>query len=381
MRTKAFGLYLHIPFCVQKCAYCDFYSLPNDARKQVYTDALCAQIATEGAKRRTQAVDTVFLGGGTPTSLTVSQLCQIFEAVRTHFTLAPDAEWTMEANPATIKREALVALRTMGLNRLSIGVQSTCNAELQALGRLHTAEQAREAVQTAHAAGIENVSVDLMFGIPYQTPKTLQQSIADTTDWDITHLSLYGLQIEEGTPFYVQRAHLSLPDEDREAELYFQSLDLLTQRGFFQYEISNFAKEGRACRHNLKYWRSEPYLGLGTAAHGFVDSVRYSIAPDLAAYLAAAEKGDFSLVTQIEEKPTEGELRDEYTMLALRLRQGVREADFFERFGVGFASCYGEKLRALLRNGLILYQNEAWIIPESKQYISNNILSDLLDFA
>jgi oxygen-independent coproporphyrinogen-3 oxidase len=259
-------------------------------------------------------------------------------------------------------------------------VQSTHERELAALGRIHTVAQAREAVEAAKRAGIENISVDLMLAIPHQTPHTLAQSIATVCEWGITHLSLYGLRIEDGTPFARVRDTLPLPDEDTEVQMYYDAVEQLESLGFAQYEISNFAKEDCACRHNLKYWHAEPYLGLGTAAHSFLDGQRQSIRCDLAAYLAAAQHGDFSGVTEWEAPLAAKTAQDEYVMLALRLREGVREADFAKRFDVDFASCYGEKLQALMKKELIKHQNGAWILPASVQYISNSILSELLDF-
>ncbi len=381
MKTKEqkLGLYLHIPFCVQKCAYCDFYSLAVSDAKEAYIDALCTQIECSAPKFRSYTVDSIYFGGGTPSCLPTSLLLKAMDTLRRVFSIDPNAEWSMEMNPATMDGTDLSALRQGGMNRLSIGVQSLDPTELRWLGRLHSAEQAKESYLSARKAGFDNLNLDLMYGIPTQTRESFQRSLQGILSWQPEHLSAYGLKIEGNTPFARQKDSLPLPDEDTESEMYLDLLESCNRAGLPQYEISNFSRPGYACRHNLKYWNTDPYLGLGVAAHSFVGTKRFSHPSDLHAYLSAAGQKDFASVTVSEETLTPSQLQEEYVMLRLRLCDGVSDAELQRRFGRTFTAYYGEKAENYVKAGFMKKENDTWAFTPKGFLVSNTILSDLLD--
>ncbi len=380
MKTERAGLYVHIPFCLQKCAYCDFYSLPNLSLRDDYCQALIAQAKAFGEKTDL-TFDSVFFGGGTPSAMGVARLCRIADALRQSFCITQDAEWSLEVNPKTVTLEDLSALRKTGFTRVSIGVQSLQEAELHALGRIHSAADAAQAVADAKQAGFAHISVDLMYGIPHQTKESFADTLAQVLPWEIDHLSAYGLKIEDGTLLAARdEKTLDLPNEEDERGMYFSMIEILLQHGFFQYEISNFAKADGQCRHNLKYWTMQPYLALGPASHGFVDRSRYQTKADLAAYLACGKTGDFAPVITEEEALTDTDILCEYTMLRLRLTQGIDDADFQARFGKTFGEVYGTKAKRFLDAGLMLHEQGHWCLTKDGFYLSNYILSDLLEF-
>lgn len=297
------GLYVHVPFCVRKCPYCDFYSVPDRTRAGAYVDAVLDELKNYG-----ENFDTVFIGGGTPTSIG-SELVRLCEAL-------PKAdEFTVEANPGTVDLELLKALKAAGANRLSLGVQSFNDNELRALGRIHTAAQAEEAFRTARRAGFDNINVDLMLATPYQTVDSVKKSLDKIRALSPDHVSAYSLIIEENTPFY--EAELTLPDEDEEREIYWLVHDTLESRGLRQYEISNFARPGMECRHNVKYWTLAPYVGVGAAAYSYYRGRRYGNVPDIAAYLRGEGRGIDG------ETVSDGELLRERFWLGLRMTEGI----------------------------------------------------------
>ncbi len=297
------GLYVHIPFCLRKCPYCDFYSLTDRSTAAAYVDAVIDEYRSLDG-----SFDTVFIGGGTPTSIG-GELVRLCEA------LPKAEEFTVEANPGTVDLELLKSLREAGANRISFGVQSFDDRELRALGRIHSAAQAEEAVLLARRAGFENISVDLMLAIPYQTVGSVKKSLDKIRELAPVHVSAYSLIIEEGTPFYGKR--LPLPSEDEEREIYWLVQRFLEAMGLKQYEISNFALAGMECRHNIKYWTLEPYIGLGAAAHSYNGGRRYSNAPDVAAYLLGEGRElDSEIITGEEQ------LREKF-WLGLRMTGGI----------------------------------------------------------
>ncbi len=297
------GLYVHVPYCVRKCPYCDFYSIVDRSRAPAYVDMVLDELGTYDGE-----FDTVFVGGGTPTSVG-RELVRLCEA------LPKAEEFTVEANPGAVDIELLRALKKAGVNRLSLGVQSFNDAELRALGRIHTAAQAEEAYLLAREAGFGNVSLDLMLSTPNQTVGSVKKTLEKVRELSPDHVSAYSLIIEEGTPFY--GAELSLPSEDEEREIYYTARDCLTGMGLVQYEISNFARPGMECRHNIKYWTLAPYVGLGAAAHSYCDGRRYSNAPDVAAYLEGrGRRVECEVITEDER------LREKF-WLGLRMTAGV----------------------------------------------------------
>ena len=263
---SSLGIYIHVPFCGRKCAYCDFYSVNwTKTAAESYTAAVLRNI--RHYSDNSQLVDTVYFGGGTPSLLAPQQIGNIIDEIRKGFQLADDAEITLEANPCTLNAEKLAQLRSIGVNRLSIGVQSMIDEELKVLGRVHTAERAEQAVLDAAAAGFENISCDLMIALPEQKAESLRYSAEKLAALPIQHISAYILKTENGTPFDCEEIRRRLPDEDASAELYLQMVELLEKRGFMQYEVSNFAKKGYESRHNTRYWKCSDYLGIGPAAH------------------------------------------------------------------------------------------------------------------
>lgn len=337
-----------------------------------YTDALCREIAVQGTllreKSGVKAADkatggpfiwpaegaaTVYVGGGTPTALPLAQLEQILEALKTHLPVADAAEFTMEANPGTVSDGQLARLRALGVNRLSFGVQSFQDALLRRIGRIHTGRQAVEAVEAARAAGFSNISVDLMYGLPGQTMSDLQASVAQAAALSVQHISIYGLQLEEGTAFARQQAMgtLSLPSEELTEQMYDYMTEALPQYGYARYEISNFAQPGFASRHNLGYWQDVPYLGLGAAAHGYWQGRRTENRTAIDAYIEAVQAG-VSPATE-EEPPTRAIAMEEFAFLALRTVRGMDRQAFQTKFGCSFASVYASVTQELLQKGLL----------------------------
>ena len=325
------GLYLHVPFCLSKCAYCDFCSFPAvgaDTRHR-YALALLAEMTARAKDFHGHTVNSVFFGGGTPTLLSFDDFAMLLNGIRAHFALAPDAEVTVECNPKTADAAYFRALRACGVNRLSIGMQSANDEELIALGRAHRHEDLLRAVHDAREAGFVNINLDLMFGIPHQTVESFARTLDAAIALAPTHLSVYSLQIEEGTPFYDNRASLPLPSEEEEEAMADLLHAHLADAGYGRYEISNYAKEGYECRHNLCYWKMGNYLGLGIAAHSLVGDRRFYNREDLGAYLENP-----LLLSEEEERLTPDEF--EYVMLALRLARGIEEDAFLATFGHGF---------------------------------------------
>ena len=319
--TRPLGLYLHVPFCAGKCPYCDFYSLAaGPEAMDAYTSRLEALLAQYGAACA-RPLRTVYFGGGTPSLLGEKRLARLLEGAARHFSLEPGAEITCEANPTWVDRPFFAALRRAGFNRLSMGLQSANGEELRLLGRAHSPQDVRRAVEAALAGGFGNLSLDLMLGLPDSSEETLGQSIAFAAELEPEHISAYLLKIEPGTDFAAR--DLALPNEDQEADQYLFCVRELEARGYGQYEISNFAQPGRESRHNLLYWRDEEYLGLGPAAHSFYEGRRFYWPRDLTGFLAGSQP--------VEDGP--GGSLEEYAMLALRLREGLRRQGLRERFG------------------------------------------------
>ncbi len=374
--TDSVGLYLHIPFCARKCAYCDFYSLPYDSGLvDSYVTALAQQLTTT-APQVTLPVDSIFIGGGTPSLLSDAQLDRLFNAIVRNFRVASDVETTIEANPDSLSLPHLRQWRSSGINRLSIGVQSLDDAQLIRLGRLHTAQSARDAVQNAATAGFDNLSIDLLYGLPGQTRDSWQRTLQAVSQWPITHLSCYGLKLEPQTPlFTTYDGHLPV-DDDLAADQYLDAVTMLADAGFAQYEISNFAKPGRASRHNLKYWTLQPYLGFGPSAHSDYDDYRAATTGDLHAYLDGIAAGDDVLASR--EFIRTADRGREYLMLGLRTAHGVSAREYTSRYDAD-----PQKPFALLaqwqQHGLTQPVGDRWRLTPQGFLISNQLISRLLD--
>lgn len=348
------GLYIHIPFCRQKCLYCDFPSYDNLTHLyQDYIDALCREIAEQKSRFSGWVVDTVYIGGGTPTVLPGELLGRLFASLTATFSLEAAVEITVEANPGTIDLPLLKALRAWGVNRLSFGVQTFVPHLLPLLGRVHTAEQGIEAVELARAAGFDNINLDLMYGLPEQRQADVADSLSRATELGVPHLSVYGLKVEEGTPFAVSHAagKLALPDETEEEAMYDLVTAFLRQAGYRRYEVSNYCLPGYECRHNLKYWHYQPFLGLGAAAYSFVDGVRWANTPHVTEYIQAQRKG--ALAVQEREVLDRRTQIAEFIFLALRTAAGLDSGIFQERFGISFWDAYRATIDTLAQRGLV----------------------------
>ena len=401
MQKKKLGLYVHIPFCHAKCAYCDFYSQSGatDALMQRYVDAVLLQMEDYSAAARSYVVDSVFIGGGTPTALPVDTMCELLAGIKRNFNLSRGAEFTIEANPATVTLASLKKYRKMGVNRISIGLQSAQADELAALSRIHTLEDFEASYKAARQAGFDNISVDIMYGIPLQTADSFARTLDYVASLSPEHISVYGLKIEEGTPFARMRDTLILPDEDTEADMYLDCIYNLAARGYRQYEISNFARVGRECRHNLKYWNCEEYLGLGCAAHSYFGNMRFSMKRDMMLYIDSMEAdmskggmltGDGVLMEEEHLKKAQpvdelytlspNERVGEYIMLKLRLTEGISSMEFSARFGLNFDALYGRRLQIYIDNGFMRYDGDRYAFTPKGMYVSNYILSTILDF-
>ncbi len=362
--TLSVGLYLHIPFCTHRCAYCDFNTYAGqEHRISAYVQALRRELEqVAAAAPEPIRVETVFFGGGTPSLLRPAQYEAILAAIARHYTLANEAEITSEANPGTVTPSALRALRAAGLNRLSFGVQSARAEELRLLERSHDFFAVIAGVRAARRAGFDNLNLDLIYGLPGQSLDdwvyTLKQALALGPE----HLSLYALTVEHGTPFarWLERGLLPQPDPDLAAEMYAQAQERLSLSGYAQYEISNWAQPGRACRHNLIYWRGQPYLGFGAGAHGYAAGRRYSNVLSIQAYLqrmaAAGPPRPFPLSAAAAEvrQLSPREAMEEHMMMGLRLTQeGVSAADFRARFGLSIEAAFPRALRRTRSRGLV----------------------------
>jgi len=371
MSEGSVSLYVHIPFCQSKCAYCDFNSYAGlESLIEPYVGALIAEMGLWQQPSQHMSVATVFLGGGTPSLLPLPAVERILTALRQRFRLAADAEFSCEANPGTIDRPYLQGLRSLGVNRLSLGVQSFHDDELATLGRIHTAAEAREAYHTARQAGFDNVNLDLIYGLPRQIMTAWQHTVREAIALRPDHLSLYALSLEEGTPLADAVAHgrLPPPDADLAADMYLWAEDALAAAGYQHYEISNWALPGRQCRHNLAYWLNEPYLGLGADAHSCFGGFRFANVKDPHRYIPLVEesaKDDGRLAEGLApflagldhiasvEQTTAARTMTETVVLGLRLVEGLPLEEFRRRFGQELMSAYGPQVEELEVLGLL----------------------------
>lgn len=374
------GLYLHIPFCRSKCRYCDFYSLPRaEGEMDRYVRALTAQLIRQAPLTAGYGVDTIYFGGGTPSYLGWRRLTSLLETALDHCRVRPDGEITLEANPDSLEDPGQVReLVSAGFNRVSLGVQSADDGELRAMGRVHTFAQARSAVRAARTGGIENLSLDLIYGLPDQTMDRWRRTVERVLELEPEHLSCYGLKLEEGTPLWRQREELTLPDGDRQADMVLWTVDRLAAAGYEQYEISNFARPGFASRHNQKYWDLSPYLGFGPGAHSDFGGVRYAWARSLADYCRAIEDGG---EPPLSEKAAISlrERAGEYVMLGLRTARGLDRRAFEDRYGLSFAPVE-RVLEGLVPTGHVLPLPEGrWRLTPQGFLVSNQIIGLALE--
>ena len=368
------GLYIHVPFCLKKCLYCDFCSFPTYTEELMdgYVKRLNSDIERY-SRGFGGVVDTIYFGGGTPTLLKERHFDSIFEAISKNYTVDRGAEISCECNPATVDREYLKSIRDVGINRLSIGLQSANDGELRALGRAHSFADFVKTYEDARAAGFDNLSLDLMYGIPEQTLESFGSTLAKVREIAPEHISAYALKIEDGTPFGKIKETLSLPDEDAECDMYALCNGTLAAGGYQRYEISNFARPGFESRHNIKYWQGDDYLGFGVAAHSYFKGERFANSRDIAAYV----RGDD--ITEERRAIPKKEQMTEHVMLRMRMSDGICRSNFKARFGVSLEEFCGE-LSRYVNLGFMTDDGERVAFTERGIFVSNTILSDILDF-
>ena len=367
---KNLSVYVHIPFCVKKCDYCDFLSAPADEKtKTQYVDRLLEEIEREAENYREYRVVSVFFGGGTPSVLKTEDTARIMAALKEHFTITKTAEITSEMNPKTADYTKLKMYKEMGFNRLSIGLQSTVDEELKTLGRIHDYEDFLKAYKNARKAGFQNINVDIMSTLPGQTLESYRQTLERVTQLNPEHISAYSLILEEGTPFFERYEET---DEETDREMYMLTGKMFNECGYHRYEISNYAKEGYECRHNKTYWEREDYVGFGIGAASLVGNTRFRNNADLNAYL----EGNF----EKEERAilTEKECMEEFMFLGLRLIQGVSKTKFLKQFGIKMEQVYGEVLEKMEKQGLLINGNEQVRLTEKGLDVSNYVMAEFL---
>lgn len=361
------GLYLHIPYCAQKCRYCDFKSYAGQLDSTpAYFSMLQQELLDKAEQAKGYDVDSIFIGGGTPSLVDAHYIAQVLETIHTNYTVTEDCEITIESNPGTLTKEKCRIYKQAGINRISLGLQSANDDELAFLGRIHTFQDYLDAIAMATNAGFTNISTDLIFGIPGQTAESFLQTLKQVLALPVTHISAYSLIVEEGTPFYEldQKGQLNLPEETEERNMYWQGRELLQQHGFHQYEISNFSKKGYASRHNEKYWTGEPYLGFGVAAHSYFNGWRFWNPDTISAYLT-------------DEKPigkeaiTFHESMQEYMMLGLRRTAGISKTAFTQKFGEDMKEQYATELAKLQNMGLLEETEDAIRLTEKGMDYAN----------
>lgn len=423
---KSISIYIHIPFCVKKCQYCDFLSAPADSRAQkVYLRALKQEIREQAARYREYEVQTVFIGGGTPTAVPCENLCEVLKTVFSFYRMNPHAEISMEANPGTVTKEALLSYRKAGINRISIGLQSADDVELKLLGRIHTYRDFQQTYRWAQEAGFTNINLDIMSALPGQSVENYKKTLETVLSLKPQHISAYSLIVEEGTPFYEKYGQESeklqatgekqpdLPSEEEEREMYALTEKLLAAAGYHRYEISNYALPGRECRHNLVYWKRGNYVGFGLGAASMVENVRfeniremqeylaeYAGMPDAEPVFAEVAQGDAQVLLNEQEislredthSENEQELSirenvhplspqeqmEETMFLGLRLTEGVSKAEFHRQFGVSMEQIYGEVIRKNTAKGLLIDEAGYVCLTREGMDLSNYVMAQFL---
>lgn len=371
---KELELYIHIPFCVRKCAYCDFLSGPADYEAQrSYKEALIREIENVESFADSE-VSSIFIGGGTPSVFSEQWMAEVLEKVYTHFTVRQDAEISIEANPGTVNLKKLAVYRQAGINRISFGCQSADNRELKMLGRIHTWEEFLESFSMAREAGFSNINVDLMSGLPGQSLQSWEESLHKTAQLKPEHISAYSLIVEEGTPFASQK--LELPEEEEERKMYERTREILEDWGYHQYEISNYARPGRECRHNLGYWQRKEYLGLGLGSASLVGETRFSNIRSMENYLNYS--GNVAKIREEREILTVQEQMEEFMFLGLRMTEGISVTEFREVFGVSLEQIYGKVLEKYKKLELLEERGGRLRLTRKGISVSNPVLADFL---
>ncbi|MBP5410633.1 MAG: radical SAM family heme chaperone HemW [Lachnospiraceae bacterium] len=369
-------LYIHIPFCVRKCAYCDFLSFAGkESCMEKYVDALIRDIGQGGGLPLfDRKLTSVYIGGGTPSLMPQGTYQRILDAVRENFAISENAEISIECNPGTVTIEKLLEYRNAGINRISFGAQSADGKELRLLGRIHTWEQVDESVRLARAAGFDNINIDLMMNLPGQTKEHFTNTVKKALKLQPEHISAYSLIIEEGTPFFeAYDAHPELlPDEESASDTYERAVMLLAEEGYRQYEISNFAKPGYECRHNIGYWRRAEYLGVGIGAASLISGVRYRVSDDLERYLE-------ELTYEPEETLSDTDVRNETVMLGLRMNEGLSIAELARLFGDAYAKKFADAMDRYVSQGLAYSGDGRYGLTVRGMLVSNTMIASLME--
>jgi oxygen-independent coproporphyrinogen-3 oxidase len=374
---KKIGIYVHIPFCARKCNYCDFYSVGwKEDIENKYIDSVINEI--KGYDDLNYGADTIYFGGGTPTIIQTRNLERIMDQLKETFSVCEDSEISMEANPNTLTVEKLKKYRDMGINRLSIGVQSLNDGILKEIGRIHNSSEAIQAIDNAMVAGFTNINADVMFNIPGQSVEDIEDTLNRIISKKVTHISFYSLKLEKGTKMYAYEKNgtVVMPDEDLEREMYYAGRRVMKESALMQYEISNFSLKGLECKHNLKYWNQNEYIGFGPSAHSFLGRKRFSNPPDLKNYCSSLKNGTIDRCVQ--EVLNDDSFIFEYIMLKLRLTEGLNFKEFYEKFLVDFRVRYKSQIDFLKKNSLVEIGDECVFLTERGMDISNFVFQQFM---
>lgn len=363
------GIYIHIPFCIRKCPYCDFYSFKADeSKKDSYLKAVLLHLG-KWKEKISGTIDTVYFGGGTPSVFGSERISQVLSYIKSNYDLTDDAEITVECNPSSVSAEFFSEIKAAGANRISMGMQSAVDKERLTLGRLSDSSQVKNAVVMAKNAGIDNISVDIMLGVPAQTIESLDESIDFLLSLDIPHISAYMLKVEEGTPFERMGESLILPDEDAVSEMYLHTSERLTSAGYNHYEISNFARDDMHSRHNTRYWNGDDYIGIGPSAHSFLGGERFYYERDFDSFISGCDVVADGF----------GGDKDEYIMLRLRLAEGLVFDEYEKKFGEKIAENKIENIKKYEKTGLVIVDDKGIRLTSQGYLLSNAIISEMID--
>ncbi|MGG2466197.1 radical SAM family heme chaperone HemW [Paraclostridium bifermentans] len=374
------GLYIHVPFCAQKCYYCDFNSYKiNSNQKKEYLINIEREMKFYKDEFKDKCFDTVFFGGGTPSILTVDELQELVNNINGNFNIKKDAEITIECNPGTINREKLEAMKKMGINRLSIGLQATQNYHLKSIGRIHTYEEFEKNYYDALDIGFENINIDLMYALPNQKTQEWKDTLDKIIKLNPSHISAYSLILEEGTKLYYmyQNKEFELLDEDTDINMYNYTIDTLKRHGYNQYEISNYSKEDLECKHNIIYWKCDNYLGLGPGASGFIGDTRYSNIEDICEYNKCIMQNIRPVSEEIEL--TKKDKIEEFIFMGLRMNEGINVDIFKERFDTDFYDIYQEVMDKLIKRELVRFDGKNISLTQKGREISNSVFIEFLN--
>ncbi|MFI3171766.1 MAG: radical SAM family heme chaperone HemW [Eubacteriales bacterium] len=376
---KELELYIHIPFCKQKCAYCDFlsFALPETEQNR-YVEALLFEIECYRELANNYKVTTIFIGGGTPSILSIENMSQIIQLIKDIFYITQDVEFTIEINPGTVDEEKIRAYQSLGINRFSIGLQATNNMELKTLGRIHTYEKFLETYELSRKCGINNINIDLISSIPNQTVESWNLTLEKVVKLEPDHISAYSLIIEEGTKFHEDYKELEalLPDEEEERCMYYSTKHRLEEAGYERYEISNYAKKGKECKHNIGYWERKNYLGIGLGASSLLEDIRSTNERDFNRYIVLSKMGKSTVIEQ--ELLEKNNMIEEFMFLGLRKINGVSAQVFEEEFGKSIFEVYEKPLKELVEKQLIQVQGNQIKLTEAGIDVSNYVMAEFL---